>query len=75
MAGRPRAGESVRDRPKHSGVHFTLRLLAPYPARSGEAEVTFIGDLTVATGAGHINTESGCRSERVPKFNQFLRDL
>jgi enolase len=41
--------------------------------RSGETEDTFISDLTVATGAGHIKTGSGCRSERVAKFNQFLR--
>jgi enolase len=41
--------------------------------RSGETEDTFIADLTVATGAGHIQTGSGCRSERVAKFNQFLR--
>ena len=41
--------------------------------RSGETEDTFIADLTVATGAGHIKTGSGCRSERVAKFNQFLR--
>jgi len=41
--------------------------------RSGETEDTFISDLTVATGVGHIKTGSGCRSERVAKFNQFLR--
>ncbi|MBN9658319.1 MAG: phosphopyruvate hydratase [Acidobacteria bacterium] len=41
--------------------------------RSGETEDAFIADLTVATGAGHIKTGSGCRSERVAKFNQFLR--
>jgi len=41
--------------------------------RSGETEDTFIADLTVATNAGHIKTGSGCRSERVAKFNQFLR--
>ena len=41
--------------------------------RSGETEDTFIADLTVATGAGHIKTGSACRSERVAKFNQFLR--
>ncbi|MFZ0589977.1 MAG: hypothetical protein WAM39_05815 [Bryobacteraceae bacterium] len=30
--------------------------------------------MTVATGAGHIKTGSGSRSERVlAKFNQFLR--
>ncbi len=41
--------------------------------RSGETEDTFISDLTVGTGVGHIKTGSGCRSERVAKFNQFLR--
>jgi len=41
--------------------------------RSGETEDTFISDLTVATGAGQIKTGSGCRSERVAKFNQFIR--
>lgn len=41
--------------------------------RSGESEDTFIADLTVASGAGHLKTGSGCRSERVAKFNQLLR--
>lgn len=41
--------------------------------RSGETEDTIIADLTVATGAGHLKTGSGCRSERVSKFNQLLR--
>ncbi|MBN1127556.1 MAG: phosphopyruvate hydratase [Chitinispirillaceae bacterium] len=41
--------------------------------RSGETEDTTIADLTVATGAGHIKTGSGCRSERIAKFNQLLR--
>jgi enolase len=41
--------------------------------RSGETEDTFIADLTVATGAGQVKTGSGCRSERVAKFNQLLR--
>jgi enolase len=41
--------------------------------RSGETEDTTIADLTVATGAGQIKTGSGCRSERVAKFNQLLR--
>jgi enolase len=41
--------------------------------RSGETEDTTIADLTVATGTGHIKTGSGCRSERIAKFNQFLR--
>lgn len=41
--------------------------------RSGETEDAFIADLTVAAGAGHLKTGSGCRSERVAKFNQLLR--
>jgi enolase len=41
--------------------------------RSGETEDSFIADLTVATNAGHLKTGSGCRSERVAKFNQLLR--
>jgi len=41
--------------------------------RSGETEDTTIADLAVATGAGHIKTGSGCRSERIAKFNQLLR--
>jgi len=41
--------------------------------RSGETEDTTIADLAVATAAGHIKTGSGCRSERIAKFNQLLR--
>ncbi|PKL76555.1 MAG: phosphopyruvate hydratase [Candidatus Melainabacteria bacterium HGW-Melainabacteria-1] len=41
--------------------------------RSGETEDTFIADLTVASGAGHLKTGSACRSERVAKFNRLLR--
>ena len=41
--------------------------------RSGETVDTFIADLTVGANAGHIKTGSGCRGERVEKFNQFLR--
>jgi len=41
--------------------------------RSGETEDTTIADLVVATGAGHIKTGSGCRSERIAKFNQLIR--
>lgn len=33
----------------------------------------YLADLVVATNAGHIKTGSGCRSERVSKFNQLLR--
>ncbi len=41
--------------------------------RSGETSDTFIADLAVATGAGKIKTGSGCRGERIEKFNQLLR--
>ena len=41
--------------------------------RSGETEDTFVADLTVAIGAGHLKTGSGSRSERLAKFNQLLR--
>ncbi len=41
--------------------------------RSGETEDTTIADLVVATNAGHIKTGSGCRTERISKFNQLLR--
>lgn len=41
--------------------------------RSGETEDTTISDLVVATSTGKIKTGSGCRGERIAKFNQLLR--
>jgi enolase len=41
--------------------------------RSGETEDTTISDLTVATNVGHLKTGSGCRGERIAKFNHLLR--
>ncbi len=41
--------------------------------RSGETSDSFIADLTVAVGSGHLKTGSGCRGERIEKFNQLLR--
>ena len=41
--------------------------------RSGETEDATIADLAVAVSAGQLKTGSGCRSERVAKFNQLLR--
>jgi len=41
--------------------------------RSGETVDTIISDLTVAVRAGHLKTGSGCRGERIEKFNQLLR--
>ncbi|MCX7954654.1 MAG: phosphopyruvate hydratase [Bacteroidales bacterium] len=40
--------------------------------RSGETADTFIADLAFATNAGKIKTGSGCRSERIEKFNRLL---
>lgn len=41
--------------------------------RSGETADSFIADLAVATGAGHIKTGSASRSDRMEKYNQLLR--
>lgn len=41
--------------------------------RSGETVDSFIADLTVAIKAGHLKTGSGCRGERIEKFNQLMR--
>ncbi|MFZ1081423.1 MAG: phosphopyruvate hydratase [Candidatus Kryptoniota bacterium] len=41
--------------------------------RSGETVDSIIADLTVAVSAGHLKTGSGCRGERIEKFNQLMR--
>ncbi len=41
--------------------------------RSGETEDTTIAHLAVAMGTGQIKTGSGCRSERIAKYNELLR--
>lgn len=41
--------------------------------RSGETEDTFIADFAVGLCAGQIKTGSMARSERISKYNQFLR--
>ena len=41
--------------------------------RSGETGDSFIADLAVASGAGHIKTGSASRSDRIEKYNQLLR--
>jgi enolase len=40
--------------------------------RSGETEDSFLADLAVATGCGHVKTGSACRSERLAKYNRLL---
>ncbi|MDP0995573.1 phosphopyruvate hydratase, partial [Klebsiella pneumoniae] len=34
---------------------------------------SFIADLTVALGTGHLKTGAPCRGERVEKYNQLMR--
>lgn len=41
--------------------------------RSGETEDTFIADFAVGLSAGQIKTGSMSRTERICKYNQFLR--
>lgn len=41
--------------------------------RSGETGDTFIADFSLAMNAGQIKTGSMARSERVEKYNQFIR--
>jgi enolase len=41
--------------------------------RSGETPDSFIADLTVGLNTGLIKTGSGCRGERIEKFNQLMR--
>ncbi len=41
--------------------------------RSGETEDTTIADVVVGAGCGQIKTGSGCRTDRVAKYNQLLR--
>ncbi|MCX6568604.1 MAG: phosphopyruvate hydratase, partial [Candidatus Aminicenantes bacterium] len=40
--------------------------------RSGETVDSFIADLTVAMGTGHLKTGAPCRGERVEKYNQLM---
>eukprot|EP01084_Bolivina_argentea_P272124 463229_1 len=41
--------------------------------RSGETEDSFIADMTVGLATGIIKSGAPCRSERLAKYNQFLR--
>ena len=41
--------------------------------RSGETTDTFIADMTVGLGTGHLKTGAPCRGERVEKYNQLMR--
>ncbi|MDQ6951806.1 MAG: phosphopyruvate hydratase [Mariprofundales bacterium] len=41
--------------------------------RSGETEDTFIADLVVALGTGHIKSGSASRTDRMAKYNQLMR--
>lgn len=50
-----------------NGYHYVIS------HRSGETEDTFISDFAVATNSGQIKTGSGCRTDRIAKYNQLLR--
>lgn len=41
--------------------------------RSGETVDSFIADLTVALGTGHLKSGAPCRGERLEKYNQLMR--
>ena len=41
--------------------------------RSGETVDSFIADLTIALGTGHLKTGAPCRGERLEKYNQLMR--
>ncbi|HAI52194.1 MAG TPA: phosphopyruvate hydratase [Firmicutes bacterium] len=58
--------ETIELADKNSYNNFTSH-------RSGETVDSFIADLSVAVNAGHIKTGSGCRGERIEKFNQLIR--
>ena len=57
----------VIDRAREAGFSAVLS------ARSGETEDTFLADLAVASGAGHVKVGSTMRSERLAKYNRLLR--
>lgn len=52
---------------------YTNKYKAIISHRSGETGDSFIADLAVATGSGHIKTGSASRSDRMEKYNQLLR--
>jgi len=52
---------------------YTNKYRAFVSHRSGETVDSFISDLAVGVNSGLIKTGSGCRGERIEKFNQLLR--
>jgi enolase len=40
--------------------------------RSGETEDSFIADLAVGTGCGHLKSGAPARGERVAKYNRLI---
>jgi len=57
---------AVIDRARQAGYAAVIS------ARSGETEDSFLADLAVASGAGHIKVGSVTRSERLAKYNRLL---
>ena len=56
----------VIDRAREAGYTVVIS------ARSGETEDSFLADLAVASGSGHIKVGSVTRSERLAKYNRLL---
>ncbi len=52
---------------------FKNNMKAIISHRSGETADSFIADLAVACGAGHIKTGSASRTDRIEKYNQLMR--
>ncbi|MEO6833787.1 MAG: inorganic diphosphatase [Chitinophagaceae bacterium] len=79
----PKGRKAKYELDKETGILRLDRVLFSsvyYPANYGlishrneETEDTFIADLAVATNAGKIKTGSGCRGERIAKFNRLIR--
>ena len=57
----------VVDRAREAGFEAVVS------ARSGETEDSFLADLAVASGVGHIKVGSVTRSDRLSKYNRLLR--
>jgi len=55
------------------GLAYSAGWGAMVSHRSGETVDSFIADLTVGLGTGHLKTGAPCRGERVEKYNQLLR--
>jgi len=85
LAHQPKASTCTPTPPLHGGQHprQTLRLAWDRSTdqrrcrqfvshRSGETEDSFIADLAVGTGCGHLKSGAPARGERTAKYNRLL---